>query len=202
MDQLLVSYLIQNKYCSLGELGCLRFVQHPARPDFGSKLIQAPAEEIVHESNPDQDPQFITYLAAQLGCPETDALQRWTDFLHSLQKESEAGRGVINGLGSFSKDHSGNWQFVAENLTAAFFPSVSAHRVIHPEAAHSMLVGDKETTTVQMAEYLNEEETAKDRWWIAALVLAAVAIVFILLYFINNKDTHTLGNAVPYDYFD
>jgi hypothetical protein len=64
---------------------------------------------------------------------------------------------------------------------------VVAERVIHKDAEHAILVGDKETTNVEMTEYYTDETAvAKDKWWIWAIVLGVVAISVIAYYLSQN----------------
>ena len=65
---------------------------------------------------------------------------------------------------------------------------VQAEKVIHKDAEHSILVGDKERTNVEMNEYYSDEEegSAKYKWWLWAAILGAVAIGAIVLYVVQN----------------
>jgi hypothetical protein len=83
-------------------------------------------------------------------------------------------------------------------LPAAFLQPVKAERVIHPEAEHQILVGDKETTNTLMTEYFSEEvHVKKNRWWIWAIILCLVALIIILLYLNNAGLLSMAGNAMP-----
>jgi len=83
-------------------------------------------------------------------------------------------------------------------LPAAFLQPVKAVRVIHPEAEHQILVGDKETTNTVMNEYFSEVPVKKSRWWIWAIVLGIAALIAILLYLNNYAGLLSMaGNAMP-----
>ena len=60
----------------------------------------------------------------------------------------------LESLGSFFVDDNGKINFKPEELPAAFSQPVFAERVIHPDAEHQILVGDKETTNTVMTELL------------------------------------------------
>ncbi|HNJ30135.1 MAG TPA: hypothetical protein PLQ40_14340, partial [Ferruginibacter sp.] len=72
--------------------------------------------------------------------------------------------------------------------------SVTAERVIHPNAEHSMLVGDRETTNTVMTEYLSAGEITPNRWWIWAIILAAAALLALLFY--SGSHAAFFGNTV------
>ena len=75
---------------------------------------------------------------------------------------------------------------------------MEAERVIHPQAEHSILVGDKETTNTVMTDYFNEEPVVKDRWWIWAIVLGLAALAILLFYFNDADASSFFGNAVKF----
>ena len=66
------------------------------------------------------------------------------------------------------------------------FP-VHAEKIVRENAAHTMLVGDKETNTMEMTEYFQEEEhSGKGKVWIIALVIAIIAIAVLFIRFYNE----------------
>ena len=81
-------------------------------------------------------------------------------------------------------------------MPSAFFQSVVAERVIHPQAEHQILVGDKETTNTVMTEFLTEKPEVRDRWWIWAIVLGAIGLLILLIYFTGANGTSPFGNAI------
>jgi flagellar basal body-associated protein FliL len=57
------------------------------------------------------------------------------------------------------------------------------------------MVGDKESNSAIMAEYYNEPAPVKkSRWWIAAIILAIIALVTIATYYFNDRNG-MFGNA-------
>lgn len=93
-------------------------------------------------------------------------------------------------------DENEQLQFKSLALPPSFFPETIAERVIHPDVAHQILVGDKETNSTAMAELLNDDSVAKSRWWIAAVIMAVLGLVTIFVYYSQNAAGAT-GNAMP-----
>ena len=89
----------------------------------------------------------------------------------------------FDSIGSIQKDAGGKIFFTKqEHLT--FLEPVIAERVIHKNAEHTMLVGDKETTSSAMNLLLNEEvETKNSSWNVIALILLVIALLVIFLHF-------------------
>ncbi len=139
---------------------------------------------------------FIQYCRQKAGI----GWQAASDMLANWVKETKA---VLQQNGQFYLAYTGTFfqkgtqlSFTQASLPAAFFPAVNADRVIHPEADHSMLVGDKETTTAQMTEYFAGETAPKRRWWVAAFIigLASLALIAFHMGKTDFKGLHT-GNG-------
>ena len=121
-------------------------------------------------------------------------LREWCNELLNM----EDGEKHLRSLGSFYVDAAGRLQFRSQQLHSALMPEVPAARVIRREANHQILVGDKESTSFQMAEYF--QDTAKvhrQRWWIAAVVISLVSCAAIVAYLVTTPATGFFGNRQP-----
>jgi hypothetical protein len=197
MHQLIASFLFQNKCCPLPGVGTLRIKPTAAQADFYNKSIMAPAGQVVFESKETDADKLLDYIASQTNTTILQAIDALSQFGNNLKNGIFAGRHPeLDGIGRFSADDSGGIVFEPAVLPVVYSPSVKADRVIHPEAEHTILVGDKETTNTVMTEYFNEETVAKkDSWWIWAIVLAVIAITVMFIYFSNSFFVSRLGNA-------
>lgn len=149
-------------------IGTLEVVTQPAEYDFSKQRITAPKQRIL----------FINAAASDHIFNEFSAISQ-------LMKEKLRSEGVVEiaGLGSFIRDDDGSLAFESVEIDASLFQPVTAERVIHKDAEHAILVGDKETTNTEMTEYYTEDTSEpKDQWWIYAIVLAAAAIAAIGYY--------------------
>lgn len=196
MQNKIASYLFQHKSCPLPGLGTLSVINTGAEVDFSNKQIHAPQTIICFNDTETDAAGLLSYLSATSGVDQHEAEQALGHFCNSLK----AGAGTNwDSIGSFHVDASGKISFTPEALPAAFAQPVIAERVIHPDVAHQIRVGDKETTTTVMTELLNEQPEAKDRWWIWAIVLGVIALVVLLIYFTGFKGSAgAFGNAVNY----
>lgn len=178
MYQIIASTLFQNKVCRLPGIGTLFMVTHPAATDFANASIKSPVETI----------DFIVQQSGEKVFNEFSAISE-------LLKKTipENGNFFLKGIGIFSRDNSGVIQFAPISIDHIFTPPVTAERVIRQDAEHAMLVGDQQTTNVQMTEYFSEQEPLKDKWWIWAIVLAALGIILLLVYF-YRYGFNALGN--------
>ena len=73
--------------------------------------------------------------------------------------------------------------------------TVPAVRIIRTNAKHTMLVGDREISNVEMTDYLHDEvHKEKTSWWIYALIIAAIALTAILFHFFRGSNVPPFGN--------
>ncbi len=203
MQELVANYLFQYKTAVLPHVGTLRMVMEPASSIFGEQKIAAPIPVITFNEGENEDTNFIEYIAAHKHISAEDAtsqLKAFSEQITSLQTNN--GFSIAN-VGKFSKDDAGKIIFEEIKVPSYFFPPVHAERVIHPNDSHSMLVGDKETNTAAMVEYYTEDEPAKkSKWWVWALVLFAVAIAAVVLYYNGEGANAFFGNAQKYEIMD
>ena len=200
IEKILTSFLFQNRLCPLTGIGHLSFVQTSATPDFGNKKIAAPSAVIQFSSDEINSGSLIGYLASQSGNDANRAAEIYDQFCANLKNElASKATAQLSGIGNFNVDGSGNINFQPVILPPVYSPEVTAERVVHPEAEHNILVGDKETTNTAMTEYFSEEPMVKDRWWIWAIVLAALAIGILILYYNDTAASMLFGNAVGYE---
>lgn len=199
MQHLIASYLFQHCNCPLPGIGTLSISTKSSESDFVGKVLTAPAPVINFTEEESDAASFIQFIAAKTNSNSSEAknaLENYSETLGAAIADGTAA--AIEGVGNFIVNSSGDLKFEPQQPPAAFLQPVKAERVIHPEAEHTMLVGDKETTNAVMTEYYSEEEIKKDRWWIWAIVFAVIAIVIIIIYVNDPGQSPLFGNAVSY----
>lgn len=197
MHDLIASYLFQNKTCPLPGMGTLSILTSVAEANFTNRQISAPKPEIHFDKRETDTTGLQTYIAATTHSNTyevTEALDHFFDDLRNeMTKQSTA---KLDGVGNFFVDASGHIKFKEEELPPFFLPPVFAERVIHPKAEHHILVGDKETTNTIMAGFLDETPITKERWWIWAILLAAIGLLLLVIYFTQINGASPFGNAI------
>jgi nucleoid DNA-binding protein len=199
MQQQIASYLFQNKTCPLPGFGTLSLSHSTATLDFTDRSIRAPKPIINFENAETDTTGLLNYLAATTGADQHEASTALDHFCDDLKKEmAEQSNVKLDNIGNFSVDSSGKISFTPEELPPVFLQPVHAERVIHPDAEHQILVGDKEKTNTQMTELLAPKTAAKDRWWIWAIVLGVISVLLLVIYFAGDKGNAAFGNAINY----
>ncbi|MBK8521369.1 MAG: hypothetical protein WAT20_04525 [Ferruginibacter sp.] len=199
MQHQIASYLFQHKTCPLPGLGTLSVLYSGAQADFTNKTIASPKSFIGFSETETDATGLLNYLAATSGGSIYEVSEALDHFCDNLRNEMTKQPDVqLESVGSFFVDASGKINFKPEELPPVFTQPVFAERVIHPDAEHQILVGDKETTNTVMTELLAPRSAIKDRWWIWAIVLALVGIAAIVFYFTAYNGTTAFGNAINY----
>jgi hypothetical protein len=197
MEELISSYLLRNKKCPLPGVGSLAVANKRATYE-QSELQMLPPFPVITFS-PEEKPytDFVSFISHVRNISTAEAEQLLINYCNSLQNPDAYTEKEIPFTGRFYADAEGNLVFRSIQLPEAFMPPVHAERVKHPEATHTILVGDKESNSAIMTEYYNEPvETSRKRWWIGALVLFLVATVTILLFFFSGHNNGNAGNSV------
>lgn len=198
MQHIIASYLFQHKTCPLPGLGTLAINSRPAEYDFVNKYFLPPAAEAVFSTAETDAAALVDFIAVRQNCTVIAAIDMLGKFSNGLKQQLAAhGSAVIPFTGTLHSNADGGVVFEPLHLPAHLQPIVPAEKVIHPEAAHNMLVGDKETTTVQMAAYYNEEAPVKNYWWVWALVLFAVALTAVIVYYNQKGLSSFLVTVIP-----
>lgn len=201
MNEIIVSYLIQKGECTVPDFGTFSLHTRPAKYDVVTKEMRAP-ETKVHfvEKVQKTDHNFIEYICELANIDTVHALenlQKWV--IHSKAKLENDGEIVFPTLGSLAaKD--GNYQF--ENvISLPFFKAISAGRVTHKEAKHTVIVGDKESTNTEMNHYLNDptrELPSKNRFWkVAAAVLLILGLGALAYHFYHHNTSGNQTTITP-----
>ena len=185
MIDILNGYLIQHKSISIPGLGTIYLERLPAMNDFTNRQIHPPSFRFRFDKYfdaPDKD--FFTFLAAQKEIPEYEAIKQYNEFAYEL-RNSIRHDDHFNWpeVGVLSKEISGEIHFESATPASILAP-VPANRVIRQHAAHTLLVGEQETTTQQMTEILSEGTyVERESWWTYALIIFAVALVILFFHF-------------------
>jgi hypothetical protein len=198
MHHLIASYLFQNKACPLPGLGTLLITAGKAESDFLNKSFKAPVPFVFFTTKENDASNLLDYIALKTNSTVLKTIETLGQYCNSLKAEIIAkNTATLNGVGNFFTDSAGKINFRPTALPEVLLQPVKAERVIHPEAEHTILVGDKETTNTIMTGYFTDEPVKKSRWWIWALVLAVIGLTAIALYLFNNNSFAMAGNAMP-----
>lgn len=179
-------------------LGTLSVQTGNASTHFLNKTILAPQPAIVFDTKKTEADALLDHIAGKANISIYEAIETLGKFANQLKSAIQSGQpAILNGVGHFSMAGSGAISFEPLPVPDFFLQPVNAERVIHPEAEHAILVGDKESTNTAMTEYYNETTEVKSRWWIWAIVLGVAGIAALVVYMNSAGILSRFGNAMP-----
>lgn len=183
MYNYLHQYFAANKKLSLPGIGSFDTTTTAAELDFVNRSLKAPVLNIAfHSDEKLADECFVEFLSVQTGNSGENCAAAFHDFTNAIQHKLKAGETEnLPGIGSIRLEKK-NYIFTPDNSIQQYFPTVTADKIIRPNASHTVKVGEDEKTSEQMHELLNTT-VKKEQWWIAAVILATVGVVAIAAYY-------------------
>ncbi len=177
-------------------LGTLAVTNKHAEADFLNKSINAPSQIISFDKKETEADMLVDYIVATNNCSVLEAIDVLSKYCNNIKQELVThGKAVIDNAGYLIKDTNNAVVFEQTPLPDYFQPPVIAEKVIHPDATHTMLVGDKETTNVQMTEYYTDSPATKNYWWVWAIILFVIALAALLIYYNQEHAASLFGNC-------
>jgi hypothetical protein len=194
MHNFIASFLFQNNYCPLPGIGTLVLNQQSAESDFAGKKIYPPKSTIRFSAETADAAVLVAFIKNEKNISTEEAAAVLQNFSTEISNKLSVDKTMeLHNIGTLQNNND-TISFTEKALPDFFVQPVIAERVIHPQAEHSILVGEKETTNTAMTEYYADEPVAKDRWWIWAIVLGTIAVAVITYHFTSNN--FSLGNQI------
>jgi hypothetical protein len=197
MQDSLYEFLLLNKKISLPGIGTISLCQAPAQHDFPNKQFIAPSFFFtIDPKNDKPSKKLFDWLSSSLNITEWEAIKSVNDFSFDLKKQlSEFGEVNWQKIGVLRRNDIGDLKLEPQNVSLQSEPAVAAEKVIRVKAEHTILVGEKEKTSVEMEEYLAAIPAKKNYTWLIAVILTVLAVMFIGWYFSEKGfSTSSAGN--------
>lgn len=190
MWQVLNAYLFQHRSISIPGLGTIYLETTPANVDVAERTMQPPVYQFRFDKYFDApDKEFFAFVATQRNILDYEAIKWYNEFSFELRNRIRAEEQVFwDGVGMLKKDGNGGVLFESAPAPLLFLQPVPAMRVVRQDAQHSMVVGDRERTSGEMNEWLQDHAHRRRRlsWWLIALVLAVLGLAFLGWYFYSH----------------
>jgi len=197
MQVSLYEFLLLNKKVSLPGIGTITLCQTPAQHDISNKQFIAPASFFtIDPGNDKPSKKLFDWLSTSLNITEWEAIKSVNDFSFDLKKKlSEYGEVSWEKVGVIRHNNNGELKLDPQNILLQSEPPVTAEKVIRVKAQHTVLVGEKEKTSVEMEEYFAGSSSKKNYSWLIAVILTVLAVMFIGWYFSEKGfSTSSAGN--------
>jgi hypothetical protein len=200
MFAVLNAYLFQHRSISIPGLGTIYLETLPAEADVADRTMLPPVYRFRFDKYFDApDKEFFGYLASQQNMLDFEAIKWYNEFSFELRNRIRAEEQVSwDGVGILKKDGSGNILFESVKAPAFFLQPTPAVRVQREDAQHTLVVGDRERTSGEMNEWLQEESNGRRRisWWVIAIVLAVAGLAVLGWHFYTHG--WSTGNQIKF----
>lgn len=189
MFAVLNAYLFQHRSISIPGLGTIYLETLPAEVDVADRMMLPPTYRFRFDKYFDApDAAFFSYLATQRNIVDYEAIKWYNEFSLDLRNRIRNEEAVSwDGVGLLKKDGSGNVLFESAPAPAHYLQPTPAVRVLRQDAQHTLVVGDRERTSVEMNEWLQEEAGRKRiSWWVIALILGGACLAVLGWFFYTH----------------
>lgn len=190
MFHILYKYLILNKQLSIPGIGHFYVEQAPARLDVTGKVIHSPLPVIKFTNTVTiADRNFFEFASQELAIEQWDTIRQFHDFSYKLKNDVNTHTSIeLPGIGTLSRNKLGGLSFEPEIVLDEYFPRIGFDDLLEQEEVEE--ISEPVETIVDETEpeaYIEEDAPIKkDRWWIAAMVLGAVAVAAIVYYYYSH----------------
>ena len=189
MFAVLNAYLYQHRSISIPGLGTIYLETLPAAVDVADRTMLPPVYQFRFDKYFDApDKEFFAYLATQRNVLDYEAIKWYNEFSFDLRNRIRNEDQVSwDGVGILKKDGAGNVLFEPAASPMSFMQPTPAMRVNRQDAQHTLLVGDRERTSGEMNEWLQDDHGRRRlAWWVVALVLAGIGLAVLGWYFYSH----------------
>jgi len=179
---LLTKYLLQYHRLSIPHVGTFELVQQPPEYNVVDQLILPPSFHLNWNNNDVLTDHQLSYLAASVRSNKEKVRQELDVLGKRMKSNVQKKYFNWNGIATI-KSSNGSIDVERNLLSADGLEAVPAHKIIRENAAHNILVGDRQMTSQQMGQALSKEAGKRSYVVVIGWVLfflALLAIIFLL----------------------
>ncbi|MBN8838073.1 MAG: hypothetical protein J0I09_12490 [Sphingobacteriia bacterium] len=190
MYDLFYNYLLVNHKAVLPGLGSFSIENVPAKLDFVTQSLSAPAQKIVFNANHSViDKQFFFYLSKELKVSEQEAGNQLNQFAQKVKDNALNGGIELPGIGSLQKSSADEVYFVPKHNILSVLPNINLRHSIASganlvdlyDAGNARIIKQSENAPPETKIETTDKE---DYWWVYAIILAVMGLGALLYYYI------------------
>lgn len=183
-------YFLLHKKLNIPGIGCFVIKNTTATFKENNSVIQPPIAAISFNTETAlADKSFFKFLSNDLHINEVDAIKHFHDFAYQLQNGIARTEGIIlPGMGILKKQPTGGYFFEEENYAKKYSPAIvidvknagfNKEKITSHQTTYTLPDNENSLQDETLTNEALEEKSAKDYWWIFAIVLAVVGIAAI-----------------------
>lgn len=156
-----------------------------------------PFNEISFKETIDTDSgNLVNYIARKKNILFQEARDELNEYCTRWNERiNDGGKLQLDEVGTLLKNPEGHI-YLERTVLENYRQPVSAERVLHQNATHHMLVGDRETTSTAMSQYYDGTVVfERSHWGTWAIILIAIAASVLFFHFKDHSiSTEGVGN--------
>ena len=172
-------YLVQYGRVCIPGVGNFELVCQSPQLDVADQLFRPPFYITRYNPQYNLSEHQSEYFASSIQAEKNETANEMILFGEKLKKRIEAAPFQWNGFGTL-KSRSSEILFEAYQINLTSLNIIPARKVIRENAEHSMLVGDQQMTSRQVAEALNKTEPGRSVIMVIGWVIVVMGIIAIL----------------------
>jgi len=181
--EVITKYLLQYRKVAIPHIGSFEIRYQPAQLDVADKKMIAPVFVTEFSSTDTVNEHQYNYITSSLHAERNTVSNDLARFGEQLKEKIASTPVNFNGLGVLKKTGQ-RIIFEPQEIVFDGLQPVYASKVIRENASHTVLVGERERNSIEMAESLQATPDSKRSYlhlisWIL-LLLAIAAIIYIL----------------------
>ena len=177
MLNLLTKYLLQYRTVTIPHVGTIQLIQHPSQLNVAEKIIQPPSFSAELKKEEEVSSHQLIFLNAILQKENHSILEDLKHFGGRLHDTINGPGFEWNGFGRFDRSTQ------SFSIPISGLDSINAERVIRENPDHQVLVGDRQTSSYQIADEKAGTEVVESRrsvfitigWVMLGLSILAIA---------------------------
>jgi hypothetical protein len=178
--EILSKYLHQYQQLYIPYIGTFEVVEQSARLEIADRLLYPPVFEIRYSEEGSVKDSQLEYLQEEWGTDLATVEKRLQQFGRKLKERLTGGPFNWQGIGLLSYRQN-NVEFQGTPLTD--LTPVEAHKVIRENVQHTVLIGEQEIQSGDVAGYIQDTSRKRSLLVIIGWIILALAILFIIYYF-------------------
>lgn len=197
MFNLLTKYLHQYQRLYIPFIGSFEVVEQPARLEFAERLIYPPTFTIHYKEEGSLPEAQLEYLQEEWETDAAIAESRLQQFGRQLKERLANGSFTWPGIGIL---HFRQNRINLEEMPLVHLTPVEAHKIIRENAQHTVLIGEQEVQSGDVAGYIQDSAPKRSVLVIIGWILLGLALLYLAYYFYKEgfrlESTGTRTKAV------
>jgi hypothetical protein len=181
---LLTKYLLQYRTVTIPHVGTIELIQQPSQLSIADKIIQPPSFSAEIKKEEEVSSHQLNFLNTLLKKESHSVLKDLKQFGDNLHDKINGPGFEWNGFGRFDRSTQ-SFSIPIESLSA-----ITAERVMRENPDHQVLVGDRQTSSYQIADEkagIEVEEKPRSIFIAIGWVLFALSILAIAFFIYQGK---------------